>query len=307
MTALNLKLTLGPILFFWSRDEVFKFYEEAAGWPLDTIYLGEAVCSRRQQLRTSDWITLAHQLADAGKDVVLSCQALLESESDLKRLRKLVDNGRVRLEVNDLGAAKLARESGIPFVAGTHMNVYNSSTLALMQRLGAYRWLPPVEMDRSTLAAILATRPELETEVFAWGRLPLAFSARCFTARHYNLKKDDCQFKCLDYPDGLQLATREGAGFLTINGIQTMSDGCHALLPHLAEMDAMGVTAVRVSPQSAHTAEVVAAFSAVIAGTQSANAAMESLKGKHAGEAVDGYWCGTAGITNTGDTLHASA
>ncbi|MGL6072347.1 MAG: U32 family peptidase, partial [Craterilacuibacter sp.] len=81
MTPLNLKLTLGPILFFWPRDTVFNFYQQAADWPLDTLYLGEAVCSRRQQLRSSDWITLAHQLADAGKDVVLSCQALLESES----------------------------------------------------------------------------------------------------------------------------------------------------------------------------------------------------------------------------------
>jgi collagenase-like PrtC family protease len=43
----------------------------------------------------------------------------------------------------------------------------------------------------------------METELFGYGRLPLAFSARCFTARHYNLQKDDCQFRCLDHPDGL--------------------------------------------------------------------------------------------------------
>ncbi|VEB45415.1 putative protease [Chromobacterium violaceum] len=299
MNPIPLKLSLGPVLFFWSRDDILRFYAEAADWPLDTLYLGEVVCGRRQQLRGQDWISLAADLGATGREVVLSCQALIESESDLKRLRKMVDNGQVAIEANDLGAVRLASEKKLPFVAGTHLNIYNADTLALMRRLGAYRWLPPVEMGRDTLAALLAAarsqQLEIDTEVFAWGRLPLALSSRCFTARHYNLNKDDCQFRCLEHPDGLRLDTREGQHFLAINGIQTMSDGCQALLPTWRRCtppapagcgSAAGARHRRRSPGFPPAAGRP--------GRRGWLAGRAARPG--AGELVDGYWRGQAGI-----------
>jgi collagenase-like PrtC family protease len=302
MTHANLKLSLGPLLFFWPREKVMDFYRAAVDWPVDTLYLGEVVCSRRQQLRTRDWIELARELATSGKEIILSSQALIEGESDLKRLKALVDNGELALEANDLGAAKLARDRGLPFVAGPHLNVYNGDTLALLARLGARRWVAPLEMNRDLLGAILNAAPEPECEVFAWGRLPLAFSARCFTARHFNLKKDSCEFRCMEHPDGLTLKTREGADFLTINGIETMSAATQSLLPHLAEMATLGVGRVRISPQAEHSETVVRGFAAALAGQPAPD-----LSACATGDLVDGYWRGEAGIVKQGETHHASA
>src|SRR5512143_3995676 len=136
----------------------------------------------------------------------------------------------------------------------------------------------------------------IETEVFAYGRLPLAYSARCFSARHYNLPKDDCQFRCLDHPDGLALATREGEPFLTLNGIQTQSAGVYNLIGELPALRELGVASLRLSPQSRHMGRVVEAFSAALAGE--GNAA-EKLARVVPGPAVDGYWHGRAGLEHS--------
>ncbi len=292
-----MNLSLGPLLYYWSREDTLAFYAEAANWPVARVYLGESVCSRRHLLRLPDWLALAEQLAAAGKDVVLSSQTLVESESDLKALRRMIGDGRFMVEANEWGAVRLLSGTGVPFVAGHTLNIYNPETLDVLAGLGAQRWLPPVEMSRVALMSILAGAPAgMETEVFAYGRLPLAYSARCFTARHYNLPKDDCQFRCLDHPDGMQLSTREGEPFLTLNGIQTQSAGVYNLIGELPSLRELNIASLRLSPQSRHMGRVVEAFRAALAGEP---AAADALVRIMPGPAVDGYWHGRAGLENS--------
>ncbi len=292
-----MKLALGPLLYYWPRQQVFDFYEAIAQTPVDIVYLGETVCARRHELRVQDWADIAAKLAAAGKQAILGTQTLIESESDLKTLRRIIDENGFLTEANDMGAVRILSAEKRPFVAGPFLNIFNAATLSMMARLGASRWVMPLEMSAASLAELQAARPAgLETEVFAYGRLPLAFSARCFTARHFNLQKDDCQFKCLDFSDGLLIRTREGEEFLTLNGIQTQSSKVYNLIGEVDSLREMGVDVLRISPQSRHTAELIDIFRARLGGTLDASAARARMAGLALAEPCNGFWYGKPGL-----------
>jgi collagenase-like PrtC family protease len=291
-----MKLSLGPLLYYWPRDTVLAFYREAASWPVDTVYLGETVCSRRREVKLADWLAIGESLAAAGKEVVLSTYELIESDADLRTMHAVVDNGAFRVEANDMAAARSLAGKG-PFVAGPFLNVYNAGTLALLAELGATRWVAPVELSREGVAAVVAEAPAgMETEVFAYGRLPLAVSARCFTARYNNLTKDHCEFRCIEHPDGLALDTQDGQHFLVLNGVQTQSASVQSLLPDLPGAAAAGVNVLRLSPQSQRTGEVVAVFRDAVSGAIAPREAAARLGPLMPAAACDGYWHGKAGI-----------
>ena len=312
-----MKLSLGPLQYYWPRDTVLAFYEAMAATPVDVVYLGETVCSRRHELKLADWLALARMLQGAGKQAVLSTQVLIESGSDVGVLHKITANGDFWVEANDMGAVHCLTRApdGQPaanahFVAGPHLNLYNAQSLQWLAQLGARRWVMPLEMAQDALAAILAQRPEgLETEVFAYGRMPLAYSARCFTARHRNLPKDDCQFSCLAHADGLPLRTRESEDFLVLNGTQTQSARVYNLANELTTMRAMGVDVLRLSPQSQHMPQVIAQFDEArraaaaapatgsAANPQSPRTDFVARMGPLMPDApCDGYWFGRPGL-----------
>jgi len=292
-----MKLALGPLLTYWPRQQVFDFYAEMAEQPLDIVYVGETVCSRRHELRLEDWIDVAALLADAGKQAVLSSLTLIESESDLKSLRRLVDNPRFTVEANDMGAVRLLAQRQQKFVAGPTLNVFNGETLRLLADLGATRWVMPPEAGAQQLAGLQQERPGgMETEVYALGRLPLAYSARCFTARRFNLQKDACEFRCIEFPDGLALRTREGEDFLTLNGTQTQSAKVYNLLLELAGLRRVGVDVVRINPQSRHSAELIGLFCRWRDGVLAPRAAWDESRQHLGGQPCNGFWHGKPGL-----------
>ncbi|WP_249977531.1 U32 family peptidase [Vreelandella olivaria] len=295
----TLQLSLGPVLFYWTRERYAEFYRQAADWPVEIVTLGETVCSRRRDMKLDDWLGIGRELTQAGKQVVLASQTLIESEADLRDLRKLCDNGDFIVEANDQSALQRLSSARLPFIAGAALNLYNPATLGVMARVGMQRWQAPVEMSQQDLAQLIkdchqAGVPQ-PCEVFAYGHLPLAWSSRCFTARRHQKPKDRCQFVCQQYPEGLMLRSQESRDVFTLNGIQTLSGACQDLRHELSVMADMGVSVARLSPRAEGMAEVVNAFNQARHGRLPSPSPLTLVDA----ETCDGYWYGQPGMDNT--------
>ncbi|SLM61787.1 MULTISPECIES: U32 family peptidase [Dickeya] len=262
-----MKYSLGALLYYWPKADIEAFYHAAVTSSADIIYLGETVCSKRRSMKVNDWLALARDVARSGKQVVISTLALLQAPSELNELQRYVENGEFLLEANDLGAVNMAAERGLPFVAGHALNCYNAYTLRLLHKQGMMRWCMPVELSRDWLQHLLnqcdelGFRHQFEVEVLSYGHLPLAYSARCFTARSENRAKDECETCCLNYPQGRQVLSQENQQVFVLNGIQTQSGYCYNLGNDLASMDGL-VDIVRLSPQGPDTLAMLARFRA---------------------------------------------
>lgn len=287
-----MQYSLGPILYFWPRNQVEAFYQQAMQSSADVIYLGETVCSKRRELKTKDWLALARELAGKGKQVVLSTMALLEAPSEVKTLKTCCDNGDILIEANDVGAIQLLHENNKPFVAGPAINCYSQHSVHRLLKLGMQRWVMPVELSRDWLEKILTgcdelgIRNQFEVEVFGYGYLPLAYSARCFTARSENRPKDQCELCCINYPNGRITRSQEGQELFVLNGIQTQSGQCYNLINDLPGMDGL-VDMVRLSPLSVDTLDWLEKFRANENGQQPQPVERD----------CNGYWHSIAGMS----------
>lgn len=263
--AANAELTLGPVLFHWSpqrwRDFYFRIADEA---PVGTVYVGEAVCAKRAPLFDSELDAVAQRLAAAGKTVVFASLSEVIEKRDRRLVESVCAIPDALVEANDVSALFYLR--GRPHHVGPFLNVYNEQTLAVLAQKGARSVCLPPEMPASAIRALCghAKKIGVTVEVLAFGRLPLALSARCYHARAHGRTKDSCQFVCENDPDGMVLKTLDGRPFLAVNGIQTLSHDYLNLAGELAELQAMGVSRFRLSPHSCDMVEIANIFRAVL-------------------------------------------
>lgn len=255
------KLTLGPIPFHWPAARKLDFYARIADEaPIDTVYLGEVLCSKRMPFFDEHIPEVAERLQRGGKRVVLSSLAEVMLPRERRMTAELSGQAEYEVEAND--SAALLHLSGRPHRIGPMMNVYNERTLAYLAERGAHHVTLPVELPQSSVAVVAGQARALGVgiEVQVFGRASLAISARCYHARAHGRVKDNCQFVCEEDPDGMPLTTLDGKPLLAVNGIQTLSHSYVCLHSEIAEMAAIGVTHLRLVPQALDMVAVARIF-----------------------------------------------
>ncbi len=271
-------VTLGPVLFNWPaemwRDFYFRIADEA---PVSTVYVGEVICSKRAPLFAPFLPEVVDRLKVSGKTVIFSSLSQIASDKDRQLIESICESDESLVEANDASALQALK--GRAHHVGPFVNVYNERTAAFLVRGGARNFCLPPEMPGPSVGSIAAQLHTGATvEVLVFGRVPLALSARCYHARAHGRTKDSCQFVCEDDPDGLALHTLEGQPFLSVNGIQTLSNEYLCLAEEISELLAMGVTRFRLSPHTCDMVGVAHTFDRLVRGAINAVDAAAQLR-----------------------------
>lgn len=289
-------ITLGPVLFNWQpelwRDFYARIAEEA---PVDQVCLGEVVCSKRMPFFDGLIGHVIERLERAGKSVILSTLAMPTTSRERRLMRDLIAGFDQTIEANDVST--LSEVEGRPHMIGPFINVYNEATLAYFARRGARAVCLPPELPLASIRSIAAANEAVAIEVFAFGRSPLAISARCYHARVHGLTKDGCQFVCGEDPDGLDVDTLDGQPFLTINGVQTLSRSYTCLISDIPALLKAGISGFRLSPHTCDMVAVSTLFRDVLDGRSEPGVALEKLRSLLPGETLsNGFLHADAGV-----------
>lgn len=296
----NITLTLGPVLFNWPveqwRDFYFRVADEA---PVDRVLVGEIVCSKREPFFTPHLPDVIERLEAAGKTVALASPILVMNKRERDAVDSLFEVG-YPVEINDTTALQMKRDTA--FSVGPFINIYNEAARAYFEKLGASHICLPGELPLSSIEAI-AKDANVPIEVFAFGRMPLAISARCYHARANDLSKDSCRYVCSEDQDGMDVDTLDDDPFLTVNGVQTLSRTFHNVISDLDELAAAHVSALRLSPHSCDMVEASNLFRLVLDGKLDAEEANDRLAGLVDQTFSNGFLYGTEGFKAEGNLV----
>ena len=270
-------LSLGPLLFNWPAPDVRDFYFRMADEAdVDIVYLGEVVCVKRQPFMLPFYPEILERLQAGGKQVILSGLQLVMDKKDMDSVAQTTAFAdEYMVEANDISAC--GQLEGKPHALGPSVNIYNEATLHYFEKQGATRISLNAELPSDTLAALAAAATST-LEVQAFGRVPLAISARCFHARAHRLSKSGCQYVCDQDTDGLVVDTLDNQSFLAINGLQTLSCTYVNLLAEIPALLTMGIAGFRLSPHTVDMVKVAEIYRARLAGHISSAEATHKLE-----------------------------
>jgi collagenase-like PrtC family protease len=218
---MNAKISIAPIMYNVSDEDFLQFYKAIAKQAsVSDVHIGEVVCVKRAK-KQSVYEDAIKYLEDAEKRVFISTPALIMDKRDEDYLENLIDTARFPLEINDMTAFCLAKDNK-PFSVGPFVNIYNEQSAKYFADKNPIKISLPVETDENQIKHI-SNFVKTPLEVTNYGRLPLALSARCYLAKHYEKNKLNCGFVCQNHPNGLEIKTIDGKDILNVSGTMTMS------------------------------------------------------------------------------------
>lgn len=288
-----MKISLGPVLFSWEKDELIRFYDEVLDMPVDRVYLGEVVCAKRKCLTVKEIYEIGNKLKKAGKEVVISSLAVVTNEYELKMLRDIISLP-FPIEANDMSVFNIIGGQDKEVISGPHITTYNVPSVQFLQGIGVKQVVFPVELSKESIEYTVKNTG-IHAEVFAHGNIPLAFSWRCYTSRIYGLNKTNCQYHCKQFSDGIPLKTIDREPTFTINGASVLSALTYTLIELIEDLKAIGVKTIRISPQIKHTKYIVDVFRKRLDGTIGHDDAIELLKITSPQGFCNGWYFGKAG------------
>jgi len=293
-----MEITLGPVLFDWSKEDFHKFYDSVCDMPVDRVYVGEVVCVKKKGMGLKDIDAVAEKLDKAGKKVVLSTLGVMSSEKEIALARALVGR-QYTVEANDMGVFNMVesdeRFKDKDITAGPLIINYNKETINIMEDMGVTRVVFPVELSKESIVHGMEGSKSMTYEIFAHGKAPLAFSWKCYTLKSYGLLRGQCENQCALDPDGMEIKTMEGVPTFTINGTSILSAFTYNLVEYVEDIKEAGINAIRISPHYEHTAKIVDVYRKRIDGKLTGEEGMALLKDTSPQGFCNGYYLGSAG------------
>lgn len=293
----NINIAIGPAPFNWGRKRLLDFYcREIAGTDVESVYIGNTICHKRNVLDRDDFSTICDALKAKGIKVYYSTLALCTTSEEfdyVKGIAHLFDG----LEINMLGFLNLLNQDEFKdteIILGPYLNIYNWKSASFLKKFNPQRLVAPFEISLENVADI-AEKAHIPVEVTAWGNLSTALSWRCYTARAVDRSRENCNKVCFEYPEGMLLKTVEGEDIFRIDGLQVQSAKTHCMVEHLQELAMSGISTIRIYPQMGHTKEIVDILAQALEGRQNAKSSLKQLMPYAPSGVCNGWSWGKAG------------
>ena len=228
----------------------------------DAVYVGEKRFSARASAKNFSDEELRHAVAYChvhGVKVYVTLNTLVfdeEFEALAAAIRSAAEADADALIVQNMGVARLARQIApeLPLHASTQMSVHTASGVQALCEMGFKRVVLAREMSREEIKK--AAKLPIELEVFVHGALCMSVSGQCYFSAMLGSRSGNrgaCAQTCrLPF----SVNSQKGGYALSLKD--------NSLIPHLADMQAIGIASAKIEGRMKRPEYVAAAVRACV-------------------------------------------